>query len=241
MKIQISMGLAAALTTMTLSWSSATRADGVVINKVYHPYVDALEKEVEVTSIVQDRQKGHFTPAQWHQLALGRSFGQRWFGEFYFVGTKARDGHISLQAYEAEVKRQLTEQGEYPVDLGMIVEYEKDVGIDVQELSTGLLAEKEWGRFSGTANLFLIHEWGNDIRNEYESSLALQARYRYSPLFEPAVEFYSGQDSRGIGPVVVGSANVGIRKKISWEAGFIFGVTDPSPDQTFRFLFEYDF
>lgn len=31
--------------------------------------------------------------------------------------------------------------------------------------------EKEWGKWSGAANLFLIHEWGRDIEYEWEAGL----------------------------------------------------------------------
>ncbi|MCH8265369.1 MAG: hypothetical protein IIC10_08220 [Proteobacteria bacterium] len=94
---------------------------------------------------------------------------------------------------------------------------------------------------SGTANLFLIQEWGDDIRNEFETAASLQFRYRYSRAFEPALEVYAGQDATGIGPVILGKLNLGIRKSLNWEAGVIFGADSGSPDQTFRLLLEFEF
>ena len=120
-------------------------------------------------------------------------------------------------------------------------EYENELDLKAQEITMGILSEREFGRWSGTANLMLIYEWGNDIKDEFESVLALQARYRMSPAFEPGIEFYSGQNARGIGPVIQGSLNTGIRKKLHWEAGVIFGTESKSPDTSYRFLLEYEF
>jgi len=57
--------------------------------------------------------------------------------------------------------------------------------------------EKEWGDWSGTANLMLTHEWGSLIEDETEATL---------------------------GPT-----------------GPLFGLSDSSPDITFRALLEYEF
>ncbi len=215
--------------------------DGNVVNKVYHPYVDALESELEYRGIVQDEQKGQVNPSQIHRLSYGRSFGNNLFGELNLIGARERGGSFDADAFELELKWQLTEQGEYDADFGMVFEYEQKTGSDVQELVAGFLVEKEIGRWSGAANLFLKEEWGDDIRGEFETAAALQARYRYVRSFEPAFELYMGQDTFALGPAVLGSAIVGTRKTVSWEAGVMFGESDTSPNTTFRFLLEFEF
>lgn len=215
------------------------KADGLVVDKVYHPYVDALEKEIEYRGIFQERQQSPEGPTQLHKLSFGGAIGQRWFAEAYVIGEKSSSGNFDVEGYELELKWQLTEQGEYSADWGLVFEYEKEQ--DVEEVSVGILTEREWGRWSGALNLFLIEEWGEGIDNEFESSVAAQVRYRYSPQFEPALELYSGQDFTGIGPVVMGKVNLGVRKSLGWEAGIIFGVDSDSTEQTFRFLLEYEF
>ncbi len=216
-------------------------ADGAVVDKVYHPYVDALEMELEYRSIIQDRQSRWDTPAQFHKLSLGRSFSDNWFGEFYLVGEKSRDGSFAIEAYEVEIKWQLSEQGEYFADWGLLFEYENETDKDIEELTLGILVEKERGRWSNTANLKLIQEWGDDINDELESTFAWQSRYRYSQFLEPGIEFYAGQTAVGLGPVIQGGLTVGIRKNLHWEAGLILGLDEKSPDQSFRFMLEYEF
>ena len=106
---------------------------------------------------------------------------------------------------------------------------------DIQEFTVAFLAEKEFRRWSATTNLLLIQEWGNDIADEFETALSFQTRYRYSRAFEPALELYAGQGTLGLGPVALGSFNIGERKSITWEAGLIHGLDNQTPNQTFRF------
>jgi len=228
---------AAALVVVTMP----LKADGVVIDKIYHPYVQPLERELEGRAIWQDEQPGRPDNLQVYRFAYGQAFGDRWFGELYLVGKNASGESFGIEAYEVELQRQLTEQGEYWADWGLLFELEKERDLDAWEFSTALLAEKEWGRWSGTANLFLLHEWGEDVEDETETQLGLQARYRLSPAFEPAVEIYSGEDTRGIGPAVMGQVRLGGRRQLRWEAGAIFGMDSKSADTTLRFLLEYEF
>lgn len=218
-----------------------TLADGAVINKTYHPYVDALENEIEYRAIFQDRSNVVSNPAQLHSLSLGTSLGESYFGEIYLIGAKTRNGGFDVESAELEFKWQLTEQGEYAADWGLLFEYENELDADIEEFALGILTEREFGRWSGTANLFLIQEWGNDIEDEFETALTLQARYRYARAFEPAIELYAGENTRAIGPVFGGSFNVGIRKSVTWESGLIFGLDSKTPNQTYRFLLEFEF
>lgn len=211
--------------------TSVVHADGLAIDKVYHPYVQALERELEWRMISADGE-------QKHRLGLGKSVSDRLFVEGYLI---VSNNESSIDAYELEAKWQLTEQGEYAVDWGVIFELEKDRYDDNWELATGLLMEKEWGHWTGSANLWAIYEWGDTIKSELESALALQARYRYSPYFEPAVEFYSGENTRGIGPVIMGDVKFSAGKKLHWEVGSIIGLDSTTPDNTWRLLTEFEF
>lgn len=209
-------------------------ADSSAIDKVYHPYVQPLEREIEWRMISADRE-------QKHRLGLGKSFSDRVFIEAYFIANDEKHSDFSLEAHEIEVKWQLTEQGEYSADWGVIIELEKQKSTDAWELAAGILMEKEWGKWVGTANLWAIYEWGEEQEDEVESVLALQARYRYSRFIEPAIEFYSGEKTRGLGPVIMGDVRMGRGKKLHWEIGSIIGLDSKIPDNTWRFLTEFEF
>lgn len=223
-----------------LLYPAASGADGIVISNIEHPYVQPFEQELEWSVVVQDNQPGTDDHIQSHQLAYGQSLNDRWFVEAGLIGEKSETEDFDIEAYELEAKWQLTDQGELSADWGVLFELEKEAHRDVWELAAGLLAEKEWGKWSGTANFFIAQEWGSDIADELETSLGLQARYRYSKALEPAIEFYSGQDTLGLGPVFLGQVHLGIEHQIKWEVGVIFGLDNKSPNQTLRLLVEIE-
>ena len=225
-----------------LLFSAVVAADGSFIDKVYHPYVQPHEKEIEWRWTMQkDSDNRSQDNAHKHQLAYGQSINENWFAEVYLVGEENRDQSFRLTAVELEALWQITEQGEYEADWGMLFEVEHERDEHISEISSALLVERQWNKWVGTANLYLIYEWGSDIDNEFETAMALQGRYRYSRALEPAIEFYSSDSSEGIGPVLLGNFRLGGRKQIRWEAGVIMGLDNETADQTYKFLVELEF
>ncbi len=217
-------------------------ADGSVIDKIYHPYVNQLEWELEWRAVQQrDDPASGEARYQTHKLGLGRAVGEYVFAEIYLLGEASTDRSLHLQAWEAEVLWQMSEQGEYLLDYGLLFELEKARDDDIWEYATTLLLERELGRFSATANLGIIYEWGDDIADELETTAALQARYRHSPLLEPALELYLGEDTRALGPVLLGMTRIGERRALRWEAGVVWGLDHSTSDYSFRALLEYEF
>lgn len=221
--------------------STPAFADGNSVDKIYHPYVLYMETEVEWRAIFQNDDTEALDNRQLHRLAIGSSFFENWFTDIYLIGEKTSTEEFDVNAVEFEAKVQLTEQGEYAADWGLLFQLGRHLDKSTGELSTALLVEKEWARWVGALNFFIEYEWRKDRNNEIELAAATQLRYRYSRLFEPAIEFYINQDTLAIGPVVLGDIRLGIAKKIHWEFGIIFGLQDSSPDQTVRALLEYEF
>jgi hypothetical protein len=213
-------------------------ADGSVVSKIYHPYVQPLEKEFEFRSLYEN--DDDLSDHQSYKLGYGQSLTENLFSEIYLIGSKDGGNAFEVEAYEAELKWQMTEQGEYSADWGVLFELEKEEGGE-WEASSALLVEREWGRFVGTANLAAIYEWGDDIDDELESKLALQMRYRHSPRLEPALEFFSGEDYKGIGPLLMGRELLGAGKRLRWEFGTIFGIDADSPGLSIKTALEYEF
>lgn len=215
--------------------ASWVRADGTFVDKVYHPYVQPLEREIELRFSADSDHRNTV------RLGLGRSFGERWFGELYLIGEDARDDSFDLQTVELEALWQMTDQGEYFADWGMLFELERSLVLDITEVSAAVLIEKQWGRWVGAANLYGIYEFGGDIDNELETAAALQLRYRHSRSLEPAIELYKAENVFGVGPVFMGSEPFGAGRRLRWEAGVIFGFNDRSAGTVLKALLEYEF
>lgn len=216
-------------------------ADGFAVDKVYHPYVEPMEQEIEWRVTAQSQQNQTSSHKQRHRFGYGRALGERWFGELYILGDRTGGDDFEVAAYELEARYQMTEQGEYWADWGLLFEVEKEQGLDLWEAATGLLVEKEHGRFSTAANFLIIQEWGHDIDDELETRLAIQSRFRYAYGFEPALELHVAEDTVALGPVFIGEIRFGRRRALHWELGFFAGLDVRTPDQSLRMGLEYGF
>jgi hypothetical protein len=227
---------------MGISLSAGVLADGSVVDKVYHPYVEQLEWELEWRAVQAHNAPSSVEARQsTHRVGLGRAVSEFLFAEAYLIGREGSDSAFSVDAWELEALWQLSEQGEFLLDYGVLFELEKYRHEEIWEYATTLLLERELGRFSATANLGVIYEWGDDIEDEFETAVALQARYRHSPLLEPALELYLGEDTRALGPMLQGVARLGSRQALHWEAGVVWGLDATTADYTLRGVLEYEF
>lgn len=211
------------------------------VNKVYDPYVQALEREIELRTIFQTDERATEDNILRQRVSYGFSLNSRVFIEAYVIGIRLPDQTFELEGYEVETKIQLTEQGQYNTDWGIIFEYERQVSESIAELASILVASRQWGDWVGTVNLGLEYEFGSNIDDEIDRFASAQWRYRFREAFEPGVEFYADEFTRGIGPVITGVIRGNGNNKWHWEAGFIAPINDTTPDQTYRFLLEWEF
>lgn len=225
------------ITTLLLPAMAA--ADGVIVHKVYDPYVQPLETELEWRLVDHDNSSNPV--AQLQSLGFGRSLSDRVAIEAYAIAQKGPGEHLSVDTYELEVKWQLTEQGEYAVDWGLLFELERGTEENAWDLSTYLLAARDFGRVTAMANLGLIYEQGAFIRSEFETTLRAQVRYRLKEIFEPAIELHMGEDTQAIGPAITGLVRMPSGKKLRWELGVFAGLDNKSPDQTIKANLEFEF
>ncbi|WP_416308672.1 hypothetical protein [Neptunicella sp. SCSIO 80796] len=213
-------------------------ADGAVVDKVYHPYVLANERELEWRFTSRQNDNGNVLS---QRLAYGYALSDVVSVEGYLVFERDQSDDFGLQGYEIETRWMLTEQGQYWADWGVLFEVEKEHQRDNWEASAGLLVEKEFTHTSLTLNMLMIYEWGNDIANEMESEFRLKYRYRWIPELQPAIELYTGEDFVGLGPAFMGVHRYEGSKQLKWELGFIAGLNGDSKDHTLRFSLEWEF
>ncbi len=228
-----------AICLVSLANSGPVAADSQV-GRVYHPYVTPLEREVELRANLTDDSGASKHKDQKYWLAYGFSPLDRWFVEAYVIAQKDNGESLKASGFEMEGLWQLTEQGEYWADWGALFEVERDTSDNITELAVAGLMETEFGPTSLTANMYLIYEYGGGISNEFETSAALQWRWRFREILEPAIEYYKGDELNAIGPVALGMARIG-RQKLNWELGPIFGIDNKTPDLTWRMMLEYEF
>jgi hypothetical protein len=223
---------------MLFTSSREAIADGMVVDKVYHPYVLPNEREFE-WRLMNRQTEQHSLLGQ--RIAFGQSISETVMLEGYLIGEKTRDEDFGLQAYEIEIRWMMTEQGEFWADWGMLFEIEKQHRSNDWEVTTGIIFEKEFGRTSLTLNLFGIYEWGETVQDEIEMEFRLKYRYRWLPQIQPAIEVYTGEDFFGIGPAFMGIQRFDGQKQLKWEAGFITELSNSGRDHSLRLTLEYEF
>ena len=207
------------------------------VDKIYDPYVYQGEVEVEARGVHQ------FDDENAHKVKLGVGYGVNaaWFIEGYAIFEQETGNSAKVEAVELENKFQLTEQGQYWVDIGLLTELEKAVDENVWEFKAGPLFQKQIKDWVATANFFLEQKFGPDAGDSGVEFLgAAQLKYRLSPSLEPAVEYYGDEETHAIGPVLLGKHRFGT-VPVKWELGVLKGLNDDAADINFRWLLELEF
>lgn len=217
-------------------FSSSVVAD---VDKVYHPYVDANTYEVE-SRIISRLDSGLFTDLSVYRFGVGKSITDNFFAEIYLIGRKNSEQKIEFETYEIEALYQFTEQGEYDLDVALLVEIGRNSELNEWEGNFALVLEKEFSRWSATLNLhnrFLVVD---EQHHDWEYSQTFQLRYRYSFDIEPGIEIYADNNEQFVGPVFLGKIKL-IDNVFNWEVGVVKNINQSKNGTILRVLFEYEF
>jgi hypothetical protein len=209
------------------------------MNRVYHPYVEQNERELEYGFTLRDLNGER---ELLNRLGAGYAWNDKIFTEVYLLAESITHEETQVEGYELEIKIQLTEQGEYWADWGLLFELETAKDISGHEWAAGILWEKEINQqWIATANAMLGYEYGSDIQEEFETALRGQLRYRHSSSIEPAFEFYLDDQDWAAGPALMGSIKLSGRKQLRWELGLLFGLDTETPENSLRGGIEFEF
>lgn len=209
------------------------------MNRVYHPYVEQHERELEYGFVLRDLGDEKILL---NRAGMGYAWNDKLFTEIYLLTESITHQGEQIRGYEAELKWQITEQGEYWADWGLLLESGTAKDISSHEFAVGILWEKELAsRWVATANAIAEYEYGDDIKDEFETALRAQLRYRYSVAFEPAFEFYLDDQDWAAGPALMGTVKLSGRKQVRWELGLLFGLDADTPENNLRGGIEFEF
>lgn len=212
------------------------------VDKVYSPTVELGEVELEMRGYYIADSDPALDGAQKTKIALGYGLTSRVFVEGYLQFQKAANGAYKLDGYELEGKFQLSEQGQYFADFGLLTEIEKTRGVDEWEFKIGPLIQKPFGNWMATINLLGETKFGADVAQsgEWEFLRRAQLKYLSSARFEPGVEYYGDDGTQAFGPAVYGKVNFS-NSKLKWQAGWLVGLDSETADNTIRWQFEWEF
>jgi hypothetical protein len=224
---------------------------------VFSPYVEEGEFELETFFNQAVAGKSGVNGQGSYAGSIGYGVTSWWKTEIESTWSRSPGGSTALgtvlhDSVASENIFQLTERGEYWLDVGFFAEAEfvRQAG-DHNNLTVGPLLAKEFGPSLTTLNLLFTQEFGSAAAGGQSVDFRLQSVWRVAPLFAPGVEAYwqpgnlgrfASYNSQGLiaGPVVTGGYRLGRAIKLKYEIGYLFGATNASPNGTVRGLLELE-
>lgn len=220
--------------------------------KVYSPNVQKGELELEWRGVIEDEDPPATSDKKEYVFEAGYGFTNRYFSSIFAEIVDEPGGGTKVEELAWENIIQLTEQGQYFVDLGVYLEYAVGLqGGEPDEFEGKILLEKTTGRFVHTGNIIFANQIGKTAEDGTELEYAWQSRYRFKPELEFGLQAFGKFGQIGnfpslsdtehlLGPAVFGRFRTGKTSFIYYEAGYLVGLTQGSPDNAFRWLLEYE-
>lgn len=223
---------------------------------VYLPTVEHGEKEVDFKFGSARMASGD--TAQVASLGFGYGATENWFTELY-LKTEHEGLEPRLNILEWENKFQLTETGKYPLEIGLITELEFPVNRSgaANEFKFGPLFQTEINKFQLNGNLLFERQFGGDIGPDDAPHKTVfqyqwQAKYRWKKEFEFGLQGFGemgewdhwsrhNEQEHKLGPAIFGKIALGGHQAIRYNAAWLIGTTDVTPNNTFRMQAEYEF
>ncbi len=237
----------AALASLCLQQAVAGPAD-----YVYTPTVEYGERELDFKfGTAREPGEDRETAAS---IGFGVGATPFWFTELYAKFERVGGGATKLEAVEWENKFQLTEPGEYPVDVGLIVELERPQDHDEGwEVKLGPLFQADLTtRLQANVNVLFERHFNAAEKSETELGYQWQLKYRWQPTFEFGVQGFgevgewndweaADEQGHNAGPAVFGKLPLGDHQAIKYNAAYLIGLSDHAADHTLRLQAEYEF
>ncbi|HEY5993312.1 MAG TPA: hypothetical protein VIU46_01810 [Gallionellaceae bacterium] len=237
-----------------ISASCMTAALAGPADYIFTPHVEYGERELDVKLGAATPKPGN-PNAQGASIGLGYGAGEHWFTEIYLK--QERYAGQPANVAEWENKFQLTETGQYPVDVGLITEIEAPLSRNAAwEIAAGPLLQTEFGRLQLNGNLIFRHAYvrpdETGVQNATNLGYQWQVKYGWRPVLDFGLQglggmgkwnnwSYQSSQAHLAGPAVMGKIPLGGRQAIRYNAAWLFGVSRMAPRNTFRAQVEYEF
>ncbi len=237
------------LSTIIASTSALFLSTNAYALNVYSPYVEKGIMEIESKNRFDFDDRSSDDNFRQHKFGFGYGLTSNWGVEIIGELEKENNHGYKYTATEIENFFQLTEVGEYWADVGVQATYEfKHPDGDADKIEMFLLLAKNFCKFTTMANIGFEKEVGSNANANPEGEIKWMAKYNYTPMFNPGVEYYgefgeithtSDYDSQKhrLGPVIYGKLGQGVK----YETGVLFGISKEAEDYAVKVNLEYEF
>ena len=206
---------------------------------IYSPTVEYGETEIELYGQYLIDDNPAIDGEQQLVLEFGKGITPKLFLEAKIEIEKKPHGDFETEAVAIEGVYQITEQGEYSWDVGLLGEIEYSTERDeLKEIEFGPILATELGsNMTFTTNIIAEYE---KQESEIEGSVSAQLKWRLGKSFEPGIEVYVSEHKTSVGPVAMGKIKTG-ENKFGYHVGWLVGMNDSTADNLFKFQIEYEF
>jgi len=243
---------------------------GVVSNvqaggfSIFSPLVEEGEIAIELRYADVIKAESNEEGASSMVLALEWSISENWRLEFVTEYETPAAGSTEHEAYEIEFVRNLTEQGEDGVSYSSAVVFaagyaSEETAADTIEL--GYYYEKGLGEKEGksveasypssfTLNIKLEDQQGSNVESGIEVGYGVQYKTEFSGEMQIGVELYGeiseeassfDKQEHLAGPVLFGEIELGKESELSYQIGYLLGLSDAAADGVFKLNLVYEF
>jgi len=188
-------------------------------------------------------------------VSLGTGVNDYWFTEFYlqFASPTAANRAAGFDAISWENVVRFAQPGEWPVDLGALLEVERPrAGTQGLTLTAGPMLQTDFDRLQVNVNLWFSRVVDGDNNIPTQMGYQFQLKYRSDPALEFGMQALGdvgswnrwgnpeGQSHR-LGPALFGRHKLGPRRTLSYNAAVLVGASNGAPDTTVRAQFDIEF
>ena len=248
--MSIHRSLAIAVLALLASPVWASPAESVIT-----PDIEEGEREIELAFGIARSDGGERSRGL--TIGFGAGITDRWATEVGFEFEQEGSDDFEFGGIEWENRIGLIVDEDEPVALSLLVGLERPRERAEGWSSTlGLLSESTPGRFLVNANLLLARTWdATDAGGDEAEGTTLG--YQWQTLYRHSHFIYFGLQGMGdvgrwndwadaaeqehlLGPAIFGRVKLDGRR-LNYDVGLLFGLTDGSPEHTLRLQLEYEF
>jgi len=217
-----------------------------IAKKVYSPYVDEGEWEIEMQNDIIRSQNPRDSGSSKHQVELSYGINSFWHTGMYLVFERMTNGEKKYTQTKWQNLLQWTEKGEYWLDVGAYIEYIWPTETSqAQVFEFKLLLEKQVSLWSNTLNLILKQPMTNGAATAF--SYAWRSQYQRDDTFKPGFEVYGAlgssnqmdmfQQPSWVGPIL----RFEIPHDVELEVGWLIRPQEGPAYGDFKLNIEYEF
>ncbi|MDA8417319.1 MAG: hypothetical protein M0Z78_09755 [Betaproteobacteria bacterium] len=236
---------------ITLYWSAILLAESPTLWAdddfiVYSPQVTYGQSEAELRGFHSQDARPGLNGLGAFESSIAHTFTDWWKVEFYTSTYEQTPGlGTQYSGQELENTFQLTETGQYPVDVGLLASYAQ-VPIPglPNSLEIGPLLQTRLGYTEHILNIICQKDVGAGALPGCHMREAYSFRYRLTTPFSPGFEAYNRpfDRARQLGPAFYGEFKVGHGgKELEYSAALLYGTNYGAPDRTMVLRLEYEF